>query len=89
MEEFDLKDLIESGQEKILMLNGLRVQRFGNGVLNIIDSDQTLTRARLDEFRAALTKAGYREKESWVGVQGASWLSRGLFAGVSMRVVKL
>lgn len=85
----DLKKLIESNSKGFLDLDGLRVSRFANGVLNVIEKDETLTRPRLDQFRAALTEAGYREKESWVASQGVSWLSDGVFAGVSMRVEPL
>lgn len=84
-----LKALIESGKKGSMTLNGLRVNQYKNGVINVIEPDGTLTRARLDEFRAALTAAGYREKESWVASQGVSWLSDGVFAGVSMRLEKI
>lgn len=45
-----------------------------------------LIQADVDAFRAALADAGYAELDSWVATQGASWLSDGLFAGVSFRV---
>lgn len=85
----DLKNLIERPGEGLLWMDGLRIEKYQNGVLNIIERDHTLTRPRLDQFRKALTEAGYREKESWVASQGASWLSTGVFAGVSMRVEAL
>ena len=85
----DLKKLIEQPGEGLLWFDGLRIEKYTNGVLNVIDRDHTLTRPRLDQFRAALTAAGYREKESWVASQGVSWLSDGVFAGVSMRVEPL
>jgi DNA-binding LacI/PurR family transcriptional regulator len=89
VESRELAALIESGKDKVISMDGLRVQQFNNGVLNVKEPDETLTRARLDEFRAALTEAGYREHESWVAGQGASWLGPTMFAGVSMRIRKV
>lgn len=85
----ELKNLIESGEAKIIDLNGLRVKQFPNGVLNVMERDETLDRARLEEFRMALHNAGYIETKSWVATQGASWFGPGMFAGVSMRIKKV
>ena len=85
----ELKALIESGKDKVINLDGLRVNQLRPGLLNIMESDHTLEQERLDWFRDLLKQAGYREAESWIATQGASWLNSGLFAGVSMRVEKI
>jgi hypothetical protein len=66
----------------------LRLHEFANGVINLntVDDRREMTRDDTDAFRAALAEAGYVEAESWIAWQGASWLSGGLFAGVSFRV---
>ena len=90
MESRELAALIESGKDRVITMDGLRVQWWaGQGVLNVMEQNQTLTRPRLDQFRAALKEVGYNEGESWVATQGASWLCDGLFAGVSMRIRKV
>lgn len=85
----ELKNLIESKRAAILWSDGLRIEQFANGVLNIQQREETLTRERLEEFRMALHNAGYIETKSWVATQGASWLSGGVFAGVSMKIKKV
>lgn len=69
---------------------GLRLRTFGPGpdVLNLITDDdgREMTRADVDAFRALLAEHGLAEAESWVARQGVSWLSDGVFAGVSFRV---
>ena len=82
-----LKELIESERAGSMMIGTVRVVRFDNGVLNLMNTDQSLTQIELDSVRSELKAAGYRESESWIASQGASWLNSGLFAGVSMRVV--
>jgi hypothetical protein len=66
----------------------LRLHEYTNGVINLNTADdrRELTREDTDAFRAALAEAGYAEVESWVAMQGVSWLSDGVFAGVSFRV---
>ena len=85
----DLKTLIEDDGRGFMNLGDLRVTRFSNGVLNVINAEGSLTQVELDTFRAALAEAGYRESELWIAVQNVNWLSGGTFAGVSMRVVKI
>lgn len=66
----------------------LRLHEFTNGVINLNTADdrREMTRDDTDAFRAALAEAGHVETESWIAWQGASWLSDGVFAGVSFRV---
>lgn len=69
-----------------LATQGLRLVRYDNGVLNLTARGREMIPADVETFRLALTRAGYEETGSWVATQGASWLSDGVFAGVSFRV---
>lgn len=81
----DLDKLTERLEATLRPL-GLRLIDFG-GVYNITAPDRDmLTREDVEAFRAVLTECGYVEVESWVASQGVSWLSDGVFAGVSFRV---
>jgi hypothetical protein len=66
--------------------SGVTLRHWGGDVFNIITNDREMVRADVDTFRAALTECGYEEVKSWVAVEGMSWLSDGVFAGVSFRV---
>lgn len=82
-----LADLITSGRDTSIEYGDLIVRRYSNGVLNIdtLSSDR-LANEHLDAFRDDLRSAGYAEVESWIARQGMSWLSDGVFAGVSLTV---
>jgi hypothetical protein len=69
----------------------LRLHEYDNGVINLNTSDdrRELTRGDVDAFRAALTEAGYVEVKSWIAWQNKSWMSDGVFAGVSFEVRKV
>jgi hypothetical protein len=69
----------------------LRLHEYDSGVLNLnaVDFDRELVRADVDAFRAALTEAGYVEVKSWIAWQNRSWMSDGVFAGVSFEVRKV
>lgn len=86
-----LKELIEGDENGVIFVDDLRVNRLRPGLVNIMkkDAKEEFTNADLNAFRAMLIDAGYREYESWVAVQGASWLHSGLFAGVSIRYAKI
>lgn len=86
-----LKDLIESGADKVINIDDLRIQQFDNGVLNVRlrNESKEFLQGHLDTFRKLLAEAGYRDYESWVATQGASWLNSGMFAGVSVRITAL
>jgi hypothetical protein len=60
---------------------------FDLGVMNIVGDGRELAKADVDALRAALDEAGYRELESWVAREGASWLSDGI-PSVSIRITE-
>jgi len=64
------------------------LREYDNGVINLntVDFYREMVAEDVEAFRAALTAAGYVEVGSWVATQGMSWLSDGVFAGVSFRV---
>lgn len=65
----------------------LRLNEYNSGIINMVTTGgREMTREDVDAFRVALTGVGHVEVESWVTTQGASWLSDGVFAGVSFRV---
>lgn len=81
--------LAPDGDRTFADVDGLRLIAYRNPpVINVnsISSRRQFVRADVDAVRAALAEAGYAELDSWVATQGASWLSDGLFAGVSFRV---
>jgi hypothetical protein len=55
-------------------------------VLNFQGRDRDLTRVDVDWVRAVLADLGYDITDEWLPVQGQSWLSRGVSAGVSFRL---
>lgn len=57
------------------------------GVLNFQGRDRDLTRIDVDWVRAVLADLGYDITDEWLPVQGMSWLSNGVSAGVSFRIV--
>lgn len=64
----------------------LRLTEYGDVINVMTTGGREMTREDVDAFRAALFDAGYVEVKSWVAIQGASWLSDGVFAGVSFRI---
>lgn len=67
-----------------LLPEGLTLTVYRSGVVNVNRSE--LARADVDAVRAAFAKLGWTELEAWLPVQGMSWLSDGISAGVSFRV---
>lgn len=66
---------------------GLRLTTWqGSEVVNVTTPGREMTREDVETFRAILAEHGLEEVQSWVATQGMSWLSDGVFAGVSFRV---
>lgn len=84
MELTELADRLTAALEP----RGLVLRTWGGDVFNIITKGEAreMTNEDLDAFRAVMTECGYVEVKSWVARQGVSWLSDGVFAGVSFRV---
>lgn len=72
--------------ERIMGRRGLALRFYDNGVINMTAPVRQVTQEDMAAFRAVLTQHGYEEAESWIATQGVSWLSDGVFAGVSFRV---
>lgn len=71
------------------VLDGLYLTVFPGQVINVDSRTRELTQADLGTIRAAITEAGFAEAESWLPRQGVSWLSDGVSAGVSFRLVAI
>jgi hypothetical protein len=92
-DEKSLSELIEKDEPSgSVTFAGVKVNKLLAGTLNIRadqDGPVDLNQNQLDAFRSVLAGAGYRETKSWKAWEGVSWMSRGAFAGVSMRVEKV
>lgn len=71
------------------VLDGLYLTVFSDSVINIDGRTRELQRADVDTVRSAIVEAGYAEVEAWLPMQGVSWLSGGVSAGVSFRIAKV
>lgn len=88
MNEADVDTIATAIQEGTSgrVLEGLYLTVFNDSVINLAPRDRELTRDDVDTVRAAIARIGMREVESWLARQGVSWLSDGVFAGVSFRL---
>lgn len=83
-----LAPLLGTGERKHVAVDGLHLTVFPHDVVNIDRREGDLERADVDAVRAVFAELGYDELEAWLPVQGASWLSDGVSAGVSFLVRK-
>jgi len=82
-----LRRSFQEGQQCSEVVDGdLLVKAYAGGVFNIGARGRELAREDVDAVREALAELGYVEVRSWVAMQGVSWLSPGLPAGVSFEV---
>jgi hypothetical protein len=82
----ELADAIREKRSR-LVLDGLHLMAFPSGVINVSGREREVMQADLETIRAAIAEAGFTEVESWLPRQGVSWLSEGVSAGVSFRLV--
>jgi hypothetical protein len=83
-----LGDAYRDGESRGAPVGDLYLIAYPNRVVNVTARDRGLLVEDVDAVRAALAAAGFTEVQAWEAVQGMSWLSPGVSAGVSFRVQK-